>query len=95
LKNERVVPIAYVFPEQIMNISWVPKSDEDLHIFIPDDESVAIRNASIEKFKTIFNTRERFHREYWLLDIGAWNYIADVSNDLKVIEELDLPAKRH
>jgi hypothetical protein len=71
----------YVFSEKLVNISWVTKAKEDLHIFIPDDESPSIKAASIKKFITIFNMRERFHREIWLLDTSSWSTNEDVSTD--------------
>jgi hypothetical protein len=83
LEADIPVTIGYIFSEKLMNISWVPKLEADLHIFIPDDESTISKEVSIKKFQTIFNARERFHREVWLLDTSSWSSNEEVSNDLK------------
>lgn len=65
------IPVAYVFPSKVSNYSRVLKSDEDLHVFVIDDNK-GLRDSSIKAFFKAYGLRKRSSREYWLLDISSW-----------------------
>ncbi len=60
---------------------------EDLAIFIPDDQDQASLRISFDVFKTMFNARSWSSSEFWLLDISGWESENDIDvllNELKM-----------
>ena len=83
IQKQRSITVAYIFPDLEANISSILTTDEDLHVFIPNDSNLDI---SIDRFIQLYSLRTRTNREFWLFDASYWSSISDTVNILK-----DLP----
>ena len=77
------MPVAYIFPALVANVSWILTTNEDLHVFIPNDSNL---DKSLDQFRHMYSLRTRANREFWLLDVSYWLSINDTVDDLQ-----DLP----
>ena len=71
-QNATLVPVSYAITPLVANFSDILTSDEDLHIFVPDDKDEESMQISIDMFTEIYKLRSKSRREYWMLDISYW-----------------------
>ena len=83
IHEKRSVPLTYIFPALIANISWILRRNEDLHVFIPNEFDL---DKSLDQFHHMYSLRTRTNQEFWLLDVSYWLSINDTVNVLQ-----DLP----
>ena len=62
------LPTSYIFHGKIDKEKSWKFSETQLHVFVPDENKIA---ESMDKFFTMFNSRSRANREFWLLDVSS------------------------
>ena len=77
-----IVPVSFVIPTLVANFSLISTTNEDLHVFLPEDKDNKSMEISIELFTEIYEMRSNSRREHWLLDISYWNGSEEASKDL-------------
>ena len=80
--SESNIPVTFVIPSLVTNFSCILTSNEDLHVFVPDDKN---KKTSIELFMEIYGLRSNSRREHWLLDISYWTGSLEASKDLAAL----------
>ena len=85
-KNVDTIPVSFVIPSLVENFSQILMTNEDLHIFLPDNKDKKSLEISIEFFLDIYSLRGNSRKEHWLLDISYWDGSQEAANDLE-----DLP----
>ena len=80
--GSNIIPTYLALPSLIANFSWILTTNEDLHIYVPDDKDEKSMKISIEIFMKIYGMRSNSRREHWLLDISYWTGSQEASNDL-------------
>ena len=64
ISASRTIAIAYIMlPKLDENSTQTIKDDEELHVFIFDDQE-----TTIQKCLKIYSSRTRINKEYWLFD---------------------------
>ena len=81
-KSVNSIPMSFVIPSLVANFSTILTTNEDLHIFLPDDKDKKSMEISIKSFTEIYGLRSNSRKEHWLLDISYWNSSQDASKDL-------------
>ena len=81
-KSASIIPVSFVIPSLVTNFSWILNTNEDLHIFVPDDIDKKSMEGSVEQFIEIYGMRSNSRREHWLLDISYWSNIQEALKDL-------------
>ena len=88
--SNETFPMFFVIPSLVANFSWVSTTNEDLHIFVPDDKDGITMKNSIDVFMHIYGLRIHSRKEHWLLDITYWTDTHKASNELaKLPTDLD------
>ena len=82
IHEKRSIPVAYIFPSLIANISRVLRRNEDLHVFIPNDFDL---DKSLDQFYHMYSLRTRANQEFWLLDVSYWLSINESVNVLQAL----------
>ena len=87
--SKNIHPVSFIIPSLVANFSEISATNEELHIFVPDDKDKQSMRFSIETFIKIYGMRSNSRREHWLLDISyytdgqkASNYLGELSTDL-------------
>ena len=80
--SKNIHPVSFIIPSLVTNFSEISTTNEELHIFLPDDKDERSMEISIEQFMEIYGMRSHSRREHWLLDISYWNDTHKASNDL-------------
>ena len=68
-KSASIIPVSFVIPSLVTNFSWILNTNEDLHIFVPDDIDKKSMEGSVEQFIEIYGMRSNSRREHWLLSL--------------------------
>ena len=76
------MPISYTLNDKKINSSLVSTTDQDLHVFIPNDLKM---EASVATFLKLYSLRTRASKETWLFDISAWHSLKNAINDLRFL----------
>ena len=85
------IPTFFVIPSLVSNFSWISTTNEDLHIFVPDDKDQKTMANSVDIFMEIYALRDTSRSEHWLLDISYWDGDSKkASNDIaELLTDLD------
>ena len=82
----RIVPIIYIFlPNLYENFTQIIRREQDLHVFILDEEK-----STLQQFMKMFGVRSRSDREYWLLDVSYVHNPEEKLQDLSLDLDDDL-----
>ena len=78
------IQVSFVIPSLLANASQelLTFKNEDLHIFVPDDQDKKSMENSIQLFMQIYGLRSNSRREHWLLDISYWIDSQEASKNL-------------
>ena len=89
-KKVFIIPVSYVIQPLIANLRQILTTNEDLHIFIPDDKDKESLENSVELFMEIYGLRSNSRKEHWLLDISYWTGSQEAANVLtELLMDLD------
>ena len=73
-------PVLYKFPYLVSRENTSFSNDNELHVYIPDDQKL---KESLNHFLKIYSSRTNTNHECWLLDISSWATLNEALNSLQ------------